>query len=306
MTMKDDGLTISTNNLRECRFYWRGMLADDFQLPPEPAKSQDYCRAINLALETRFWNEEDRKPYIQNMREIASSYLVPQKELEWLNREQERMCYWVWSCCRLLASEEHFNKWGVLNLNYEQGSGPVPYSRLAISEHPKTAKERHQLIVEFLDRSNITLESKLSLMEYWKQHWGEVYSTEHFNWVDNRNDEQCEWFANYVTNSDSPIFPLWFIPIPTTTQERYDACIAAFDIWPTDTSTKKLFVIKMKKAWGQKKHRLAMKKKNKKSYNFTLSSSTKEMLDKMADNAEVSRNEFLERLIKTEHSKQAF
>ncbi|EKO3441432.1 hypothetical protein ACXQF3_003785 [Vibrio fluvialis] len=307
MTMKDDGLTISTNNLRECRFYWRGMLADDFQLPPEPSKSQDYCSAINSALGVRFHQDDEKRSYIRDMINSASTYLVPQKELEWLNRDQERMCFWIWCCCRLLANEKFIKGWGnSLNLNLTQGSTPVPYSKLAISEHPKTAKERHQLIIEFLDRSNMPLETKRTLLEHWKQCWGEVYSTETYLWLDNSSDEQCEWFASYITNSDSPIPYPWFIPTPTTTQERYDACIAAFDIWPTDTSTKKLFVIKMKKAWGQKKHRLAMKKKNKKSYNFTLSSSTKEMLDKMADNAEVSRNEFLERLIKAEHSKQAF
>lgn len=301
--MKDDGLTINTNNLRECRFYWRGMNSEGFPLPQEPVKSQHYCAAINTALQSKYWDEDARRGYIQNMRNAALTWLLPQKELEWLDKEQERMCFWIWCCCRLLATDDSIMSWNGLNLSFFQGGDPVPYSTLGISEYPRTAKERYLLIIEFLDRSKMSIESKRSLMEYWKQGWGSTYSTETFLWVDNNNDEQCDWFSSYLTTNDDFPIPNWFIPTPTTSQEKYDACIAAFDIWPTDLSTKKLFIIKMKKAWSQKKHRIAMKKKNKQSYNFTLSCSTKEMLDKMAVNAEVSRNEFLEYLIKKEHSK---
>ena len=306
MTTKDDGLTINTNNLRECRFYWRGMLTDCFQLPPEPQKSQQYCTAINAAFDATNWDTDARRKYIKSMKNASLTQLIPQKELEWLDKEQERMCFWIWCCCRLLASNDSIKSFNNLNLSFQQGYNSLPYSILGISEYPRTAKERHQLIIEFLDKSSMSLDLKRSLLELWKQRWGDVFLTEKFFWVDNNDDEQCEWFANYITNNDDFQIPTWFIPEPTTSQEMHDASIAAFDIWQTDVSTKKLFVIRMKKAWSQKKHRLAMKKKNKKSYNFTLSTSTKEMLDKMADNAEISRNEFLERLIKMEHSKQSF
>lgn len=59
----------------------------------------------------------------------------------------------------------------------------------------------------------------------------------------------------------------------------------------------------MKKAWSQKKHRLAMKKKDKQSYNFTLSASTKKMLDEMADHANLSRNEYLEKILVAEYNR---
>lgn len=282
------------------------MLAGGAQLPPEPQKSQQYCTAINAAFDEANWDAETRRQYIKGMKDASLAQLVPQTELKWLNKEQERMCFWVWCCCRLLASNDSIKLWNNLNLSFQQGGDPLPYSMLGISEYPITAEERHQFIVEFLDRSDMNLSLKRSLLEFWKQKWGEVYSTEKFFWIENNDDEQCEWFANYITNNDDFHIPTWFIPEPTTAQEMYDASIAAFDIWQTDLSTKKLFVIRMKKAWSQKKHRLAMKKKNKKSYNFTLSTNAKEMLDKMADNAEISRNEFLERLIKMEHSKQSF
>ncbi|MGR5340968.1 hypothetical protein ACPV50_13685 [Vibrio astriarenae] len=305
--MKDDGSTINTNNIRECRFYWRGLLENGFRLPPEPQKSQQYCTAINAAFDATNWDTHTRREYVRDMKNASLAQLIPQKELEWLDKEQERMCFWIWCCCRLLASNDSIMLWNNpnLNLSFEQGFNPFPYSALGLSEYPRTAKERHQLIVEFLDKSSMNLDFKRSLLEFWKQHWGETFLTEKFFWVDNKDDEQCAWFANYITNNGDFQIPAWFIPEPTTTQERYDACIAAFDIWPTDTSTKKLFIIKMKKAWSQKKHRLAMKKKNKKSYNFTLSCSAKEMLDEMAEHAEISRNEFLERLIKMEHSRSA-
>lgn len=303
--MKDDGLTINTNNLRECRFYWRWMLANNAQLPPEPQKSQQYCTAINAVFDSEHWDTDTRRQYVKGMKEASLAQLVPQKELEWLDKEQERMCFWIWCCCRLLPDEKSFMLWNnSLKLNFQLGGEPTPYNELGISGCPRTAKERHQLIVEFLDKSSMSLDSKRSLLEFWKKQWGDIFLTEKFFWVDNKDDEQCKWFANYITSNDDFQIPTWFIPEPTTAQEMYDASIAAFDIWQADVNTKKLFVVRMRKAWSQKKHRLAMKKKNKKSYNFTLSTSTKEMLDKMADKEEISRNEFLERLIKTAHSQQ--
>ena len=59
----------------------------------------------------------------------------------------------------------------------------------------------------------------------------------------------------------------------------------------------------MMKAWSQKKHRLAMKKRNKKSYNFTLTTSTIDKLDDMAERTGISRNECLENLVLEEYNR---
>lgn len=300
--MKDDGLSIKTNNLRECRFYWRQLANSSFKLPPEPTRAHEYCAAINATIEQHLWNQDERQNYIQYIKQTSRQHLIPQEELKWLNVEQERMCFWIWCCCRLLASEDSPLGWVGMNLSLTQPNEPTPYSNLGLNMHPRTAQERHRLIIDFLDQSSMPIESKRLLLKYWEEQWGGTYSTERFLWLSDQENRQYEWACNYVVSNDEYAIPHWFIPQPTTDKEMLDAAIAAFDMWQTDISTKKLFIIRMKKAWSQKKHRLAMKKKNKKSYNFTLTTNTKELLDEMADNAELSRNEFLERLIKQKHS----
>ena len=299
--IKDEGLTIKVSNLREGKFYWRGLVAEGLTLSPEPQKIDEYYRVINHAIQRRYPAAERRRDYINVMRSSAANNLLPPSELEWLDKGSERMHFWIWCYCRLIANQgtPSFAPKDSKNLNEQL----LPDNKLELDEHPRTTKERYNLIISFLDRSNAPIELKRSLVQQWKKEWEETYSTEKFLWVDNKDTTQCDWFANYISSNDEFQIPNWFIPIPTTPQEKYDAGIAAFDIWPTDQNTKKLFIIRMKKAWSQKKHRLAMKKKDKQSYNFTLSASTKKMLDEMADHANLSRNEYLEKILVAEYNR---
>ncbi|MDB1122245.1 hypothetical protein [Vibrio algarum] len=50
---------------------------------------------------------------------------------------------------------------------------------------------------------------------------------------------------------------------------------------------------------------MAMVKKNKKSYNFTMSTTTKQKLDEMALTDDCSRNELIEQLINLEYLKRS-
>ncbi|HCG7112434.1 TPA: hypothetical protein NJ328_001264 [Vibrio parahaemolyticus] len=303
--MKDDGLTINTNYLRECRFYWRWMSDGGAQLPPEPQTCQQYCTAINAVLDAKYWNaDEARREYVKEMENALLAKLVPQKELEWISSKEERLCYWIWLSCRIaIRSNVLDSNKLVLSFNQQDDSNR-PYIEYGLNQLPFTAQERYDLIINFLDFSPADIEAKRWLLNEWRQGWEQNYSTERFVKPNPDDEEYCSWLWSYLKSNEEYFIPHWFIPTPKTSKERFNASVAAFDIWQTDESTKKLFITRMKKAWSQKKHRLAMKKKNKKSYNFTLCTSTKEMLDKMADKEEISRNEFLERLIKTAHSQQ--
>lgn len=295
-----DESVIKTNNLRECRFYWRYFLSQGAPLPQEPIKANDYCFALNRALTELRWQSGDVHNFIAQMKQEANMQLVPDEALEWLNKDNERICFWIWCHCRLLAEQGNFVLGSPLKLNANRGESSNFYDQLRLDPHPRTAKARFQCVINFLDQVNINIETKLRLVDYFKEHAGKLFFASKFTWMTRQEDElyqQYDWAYNYVSNNKE--YPLlnWFIPVPMTSKDNRDAAIAVFDIWPADESTKQLFILRMRKAWSQKKHRASLEKKNKQSYNFTLTTKVKKMLDRMADRDGLSRNEVLEKLI---------
>lgn len=306
--MNDDKLSVSTSNLIKCAFYWRylnfrTLLNEEI----EPTKANDYCLAINITLEQRIYNLEERRLFIRQMKQALGLQLIPQQQLEWLNQMNERSHFWMWCYCRLLTVQRSYedNENDSYTLNCDSNASYL-YSQLGLSLNPRTTKERQRLVIDFLDQSDIPLTKKLSLLEYFKAHVGQLFSIGKFTWINREDNElyqQYGWAYNYITSNKEYPIPHWFIPTPTTDREMLDVAIAAFDICPADNSTKQLIILRMKKAWSQKKHRASLEKKKKQSYNFTLSTKVKKMLDRMAESKGQSRNEILEQLIKAEYLK---
>ncbi|EPT2925133.1 hypothetical protein ACVQAZ_002353 [Vibrio vulnificus] len=303
--MKNDELSINTTNLRECAFYWHFLKGKSLiGAEVEPTAANEYCFSINVLLEQTFYNWEDRRLFIREMRQALINQLVPPKQLEWLNQANERAHFWMWCFCRLIVQNNFVvNSSNPYPLNFDRNTTHI-YNQIGLSLNPRTARERHQFIVEFLDRSHIPLAQKQSLLEHFKAETGSLFSIGKFTWMNREDNElyqQYAWAYNYIANNKEYAIPSWFIPLPTTDREMLDAAIAAFDIWPVDSSTKQLFILRMRKAWSQKKHRASLEKKKRQSYNFTLSTKVKKMLDRMADKEGLSRNEVLEKLIKDKY-----
>ncbi|WP_318478847.1 hypothetical protein [Photobacterium leiognathi] len=299
--MKNDELSINTTNLREGAFYWHFLKEKSLiGAEIEPETANQYCLAINSLLEQKFYNNDERRYFIREMKQALDHRLVSPKQLKWLNQVNERVHFWMWSFCRLITQNNFTtNLSNPYQLNFDINA-PHIYSQIGVSLNPRTANERHQLIIDYLDKSFIPLASKLSLLEHFKAEAGSLFSIGKFTWMNRKDNElyqQYAWAYNYITNNKEYSIPSWFIPTPTTEREMLDAAIAAFDIWPVDSSTKQLFILRMRKAWSQKKHRASLEKKKKQSYNFTLTTKVKKMLDRMADRDGLSRNEVLEKLI---------
>ncbi|HGS5630791.1 TPA: hypothetical protein ACMDXI_001411 [Vibrio parahaemolyticus] len=234
------------------------------------------------------------------MKQEATKRMVPDEALEWLSKDHERVCFWMWCHCRLLAKQGVFVIGSPIMLNANKGESSNFYDQLRLDTHPRTAKARYLCVIDFLDQLNINIEEKLKLVNYFKEHAGKLFSAGKFSWMTREEDElyqQYDWAYNYVSNNKEHPLVNWFIPAPMTNRDKRDAAIAVFDIWPADESTKQLFILRMRKAWSQKKHRASLEKKNKQSYNFTLTTKVKKMLDRMADKDGLSRNEVLEKLI---------
>lgn len=288
---------IENKNLRECRFYWNYLKKQNIALPAEPGDPLEYCRKINDIINSLSANISDNEKNVAEMEASAKELLLSSKELKPLDKGIERMCYWIWCYCRLMDSTAS-NWLNTPSINYNVLPESSVYLKSNINLHPATAEERYDLIIKFLDFSQANLDSKRGLLAFWQQAWGEIYEAETFHWLDNKNNIQCEWASNYLVNDTEYKVPNWFLPKPTTPQQMYDFTIAAFDIWDAHPDSKKLLIIKMKKAWSQKKHRDNME--GKKAYNFVLDNGVKDKLDAIAKDYGLKKNQCLEQLIEKE------
>ncbi|MEZ8196064.1 hypothetical protein [Vibrio cortegadensis] len=321
-------MKVKSTDLRECKSYWRFIKEIGATLPMEPSTSKGYCDILTNLFETfykeRFQGTQDEamkdfRNIETKMIERTSNTIIPTNELEWLNNIEERMCYWIWCLCRLASSDkpseqsndaawnanfqQAFNfPWGLnLYLDFQPNKIDRPYVQSNLSLNPLSSTETKKLIIEFLDILPTDIEIKRELIKLWKKEWEAVCNLETFSWVQNNNQEQSDWLTNYIINNSETKLPTWFIPTSITAKQKSSAVITAFDLWPAHPDTKRMFVHKMKKAWGQKKHRMKMDKTNRKAYSITMSTDAKSKLDEMALAATMNKNDFLESIILKEY-----
>ncbi|PSU34071.1 hypothetical protein [Photobacterium lutimaris] len=77
--------------------------------------------------------------------------------------------------------------------------------------------------------------------------------------------------------------------------ERLNLAIYQFDNWNVSPADKQLLIIKMKRAWSQKKRR--DKLEGRKAYSILMSTDVKSKLDEMAYEQGCHRNTLLEKII---------
>ncbi len=301
--MTNDSTIIKTSDLRKCHFYWSHLSWHGFKMPVKPDNAKDMCTAINSVLIEHNLGDQETQNHVENMVNEANGKLLPKEDLEWFSYKDERLCFWMWSILRLLVVNPNSELLHGLAFNAEQAAYQRPYEKQTLNLRPLTRRERYNLIINFFDTCLAPIDRQRALLNELREKWDEVYSIEKFLKPNSSEEDYGLWLWKYVTTNEEFSIPHWFIPVPKKPKDMYDSAIAAFDAWQAEAYEKKFFIVRMKKAWSQKKHRMAIAKKNKKSYNFTLTTTTKSLLDEMANTTGYSRNEVLERLIKLGHHK---
>lgn len=121
------------------------------------------------------------------------------------------------------------------------------------------------------------------------------------SWLDEKNDEQCEWACDYILKRYTP--KNIDIDKPWNTHERYLFVHGLFSLMVAieNESKWKLFLTDINRAWSQKKHRA--NKKEQSPLNTYLDKKTKEKLKALCINNGVSIQTMLSHLITTEYNK---
>ena len=287
----EKAITIQDTDLRKIRFY-KNHIASKGVLFYLDELDDNYI-SINKTLFRCIKNTKERNTFINEMRTKYNSTVIQRNEFNWI-KENDRYCYWAWINIRSV-----FNVRGEPEFHGPMLNLPL-YERMIIDRKPSSTNERYNAIISFFDQLDKNIDTKRNYLSYLKESLGSMsYYLKSFNWLNENDDEQCNWAFRYITTGNTNIFNPYIITSTLSTKEIYLTIITSFDTWYSSPAEKELFLIKIKKAWSQKKYRDETLKK--KLLNTYISHDAKNKLDKLTKGSRRKINEVIEELINKEY-----
>ncbi len=248
---------------------------------------------INKTLESEFKDEKTKFEFIDRMNRSYLHEAFNLNSFDWIYKD-ERACYFVWKTLRY-ASEDY-----LYNNKKPNRYIHVEYTRFRLNTVPTNHKERHELIIDFINRISLSYEDKLYLMDDLQSNWTEVFSSLiNLKWLDRKNKEQCQWAWKYVVNN----FPNILDIDPLSEDEMYLAINFTLDhlSFSYPPAERILFIQNLTKAWGQKKHRIKMGEK--KPLNTYLESKVKNELLVISQLKDMKIQDVISSLITAEYTR---
>ena len=258
---------------------------------------------INEAVDKYFENINEHNQFICDMESSAKQYILPKEKFDWI-KVDERHCFFIWLSVRnrynpdLTVSQYRDKriKWNEQTL----------YDQMRLDINPASTKARYESIIRFFDTLGASVNDIELYFSFLKEALNNINSYS-FTWLDEKDEEQCQWAWDYIKKSDNGIYNR-YIQTPIGENERYLFVIASFDYWYAHADTKLRFLDKMRNAWMQKKHRSKQVKENRKPLNTNLDEEVKKRLNLLAKLQNKTISETLEDMINQayEEHKQLF
>lgn len=122
-----------------------------------------------------------------------------------------------------------------------------------------------------------------------------------FNWLSKKDKDQAAWAIKYIKDNHTIKNNHKHIPNIIDDYNHYSIVIPAlFHSLEINNDAKELFLIKMKKAWGQVKYRNKIKKDKKTTINLVIRQDSKSKLEDISNFYGLNLNETFEKLINNE------
>ena len=182
--------------------------------------------------------------------------------------------------------------------NPDNGKLQYLYSEMPLEPNPSNSSKRRENLISFFNFLEWPRLEKLKVLDRLQLLAKTIQTFEKsFRWLDSKKEGQCDWAYMYVRKRlaiESHIDPI-------SSEEKYFSTIAIFDCWPALIDSKKLFLLDIRRAWSQKKHR--EKLEGKKPYNFIMNKGLAKKLDVLSKKLDLSKNEIVEKIIESEFFK---
>ncbi|KHS84630.1 hypothetical protein [Pectobacterium carotovorum] len=124
-------------------------------------------------------------------------------EFNWLSKCHDS-CYFTWVFIRVFCRENEFLLDGFFT-SVPKINVLTIYNYLDLPLYPVSHQERFQSIIDFFDRINFNLISKMNLMFFIKNKWHEHYHLKNNLPLSRKDKNKCEWLWNYINKDKSNI-----------------------------------------------------------------------------------------------------
>lgn len=230
---------------------------------------------------------EVKKVKIREMLEAYKNSMLSAQDLRLIRGVNDRVINAFWIEIKSIQEQ-----------NPNTGKIQSLYNEMPLPQSPVDTFKRRECLIQFFNLLEWSRLEKLKLLDRLQTLAKSILNFEKaFRWLNSKDSAQCDWAHNYVKKRitiESHIDPIG-------TSEKYSAALAVFDSWSAPLDSKKLFLLDIRRAWSQKKHR--EKLSGKKPYNFIMNKGLAKKLDVLSKKLDLSKNELVEKLIESEFSK---
>lgn len=301
--------TLYTKCPREARYYLITLLDHknineyDIGIISNQSATQQLKIINNKINDTCLGIENLKADIINDIKNKASNDLIPMRELEWIDKNNKRLCYYIFSIILFLNKtevEDTFYLMSGLNVlntkNIRNNSNDRYYDLMKLNKNVMNINDIHHEIILFFDLLDINYNLKLRMLSSLKKLWSKI-SKDKYNWLSSKDEEQIDWMYSYLEKYN---MTPWFFENRDTKTHQFYSCLAIIDLWdpqdiPENSLSKHQLLNKMQKSWSQKKYRL--NNRDKKPYSFEMDKKIGNKISLLSEMLDINKNKLIEKLI---------
>ncbi|EPP24145.1 hypothetical protein [Vibrio fluvialis] len=161
------------------------------------------------------------------------------------------------------------------------------------SKMSNTDKINHDLI-DFINIIECSKTQKHRYLDYLQTKYNQSKKDHSFSWLSENNKDLPQWSIDYFEKNKVIEKELRHLPILFNNKEAFRFTIPAiFHAMEISDAEKKLFLITMKKAWGQKKYRTKIKNEKKITLNLVVDEEIDKRLKRLSKEFDVPVNKIV-------------
>lgn len=304
MSKQDKYLKVS--NDRE-RYFYSSYISKTLNLPLMKGHLQSE-KELNQAIKNNLDDATERVRFIREVKDEFRCNVIQNEAFDWI-KSNERCAFFILYYLnhyltnkKIFAIHNHRYRGMHRTSEYERIDYPTPldefeYHKQGLPQSPNNTKDALDNIMYFFDLLDSSIEKKIEVLTYLKRKWMLIKDENYLSWIDERNPTQMEWAKNYIEKSH--LFSRWTHSDVYTFASEYVQLMAYFDTsLNVSPDSKKLLIIKMKKAWSQENYRSQISEK--KVLNTYVDKGVKDKLSRLAKRHRMKINEYLTYLIEKE------
>lgn len=336
MSLPENSQTITIADIREARFYaeWMNELDSRTSFLPGEGKLHIVQQELNNFINR---NNISAETIVALEKECAKS-LLHEKKFRWLIKNKRATFwayYYIFNCGRNFPDKyqrkeyktisermKNIPGWRILHEEIERKKS---YAYVYNYDYRKTNEliseairnsnsvvvmnhdERYEWIVSYFDyRGNLRAQDKEKNLSELRSKWEMIICRNiSLDWIDIKNRELCRWAYKYLSEkiTETKRFgKVNIYPDKNSSEELYDSCQLLVDQWESDPDALRFLLLKLQKAWSQKK--LRDSRKDMKAINIYISTPVKTMLDSMVRKNKTTQTDLIEELVKKEYFRQ--